>query len=81
MLSQLGLDFAQQGRPVLWGSVEKKQLWAKMMQQSHKAGKLSSLKPAERDIVANSLQTLPIKFLNFKDINSIDRVSREYITV
>jgi len=85
LLSQLGLDFAQQAKPVLWGSFEQRnsnrQLMAKMVQQSHKPRRLSELTESALNKVANDFEKLPIKFLNFQETMGIEQVSRDVCLV
>lgn len=61
LLSQLSLDFAQQGRPVLWGSY-------------HKTAALNSLSADKVQAVANDFEALPLRFLNFHGSTHIDKV-------
>lgn len=77
LLSQLSLDFAQQGKPVLWGSFEVKvaRLMGKMLQQYHKTASLGSLSADKVQAVANDFEALPIRFLNFHGSTHIDKVS------
>eukprot|EP01041_Mallomonas_annulata_P002554 gene2554-4987_t len=74
LLSQISLDFAQQGRPVLWGSFEipNKALILKMLQQYVKIN-LLSLKPVELERYADEFQELPLVFLKFYGGTEIDQ--------
>jgi twinkle protein len=75
LLSQLSLDFAEQGIPTLWGSFEIKNtiLIKKMLQQFSKEP-LPTTKLEELEKIANNFEELPMHFLTFHGGSDIDEV-------
>jgi twinkle protein len=78
LLSQLSLDFAEQGINILWGSFEIKntRLIHKMLQQFARAP-LPISSPAELEKLeelADNFQSLPLHFLKFHGGSDIDEV-------
>ena len=74
-LSQLSIDIAREGYPVLWGSFEIKNptLVKKMVQQYHKEGSLENIEHNNLELVFDDFENLPIKFLNFYGSTDINR--------
>ena len=79
LLSQLSVDFAEAGKPVLWGSFEikTKVLMRKMVQQFYKTGELKKLTTQEKSKVMKDFDNLPIKFMRFHGASDIDEVMSE----
>jgi twinkle protein len=78
LLSQLSLDFAEQGINILWGSFEIKntRLIHKMLQQFARAP-LPISSPAELEKLeelADNFESLPLHFLKFHGGSDIDEV-------
>jgi len=77
-LSQLSIDFAEQDKPVLWGSFEIKntRLMQKMMRQYHKKP-YDHNEPNSLDVLnkmADNFEKLPFGFLTFHGGTHIDEV-------
>lgn len=67
LLSQITLDFAKQGAPVLWGSFEIKnvQLMRKMLMQYIKINDFTMIPNTQLQLHADGFEELPLYFMNF----------------